>query len=125
MRYSGLHRFTACLLAACFVLFSVEAGVADVHEATGSPPTVNQLQVTDQAGALAVAAAEGTRSQDPPADDGHPVHVCHCAHTHAIGDFTMHAAAPLSSDHDAAPNPPVIRIPSGRQQEPLIRPPIV
>lgn len=62
---------------------------------------------------------------DRSPQDDHPFHVCHCAHTHAIGDFTTHAVAPLVFDHDVAPKSSAIRIPSGRRQEPLIRPPIV
>jgi hypothetical protein len=119
MRASLLPRVTAFVLAFAVLLLSAEAGVADAHEAV--PRSVSAM--ADQAGQESAPVQDNQPDRSP--QDSHPFHVCHCAHTHAIGDFTTHAVAPLVSDHDAGPNPPVIRIPSGRQQEPLIRPPIV
>jgi hypothetical protein len=119
MRASLLHRVTACVLASAVLLLSVEAGVADAHES--SPRSVST--VADRAGQERAPVQDDQPDRSP--QDDHPFHVCHCAHTHAIGDFTTHAVAPLVFDHDVAPKSSVIRIPSGRQQEPLIRPPII
>ena len=122
MRASLIHRLTACLVAFCFALFSVEAAVADVHDADGSPASVTQR---GHDGQPPVAPTNGgTQDRNAPGESGHPVHVCHCTHTHAAGVFAPRITVSLAPIHPAAPDAGISRIPSGREQEPLVRPPI-
>ena len=122
MRGSLIHRLTAFLVALCFALFSVEATVADVHDADGSPASVAQLG--DHGQPPAVPTNDGTQDRNAPGESGHPVHVCHCTHTHTAGVFAPRITVALAPIHPAAPDAGLSRIPSGREQEPLVRPPI-
>ena len=121
MRTSLWHRLTACLVAFCFVLFSVEAAVADVHDADGSGSTATVQG--DGAHLPGGPWNEGTERQGSP-DGGHPAHVCHCTHGHTAGSIARRVTVSLAPVHEFTPEMAPTRYPPSRTHQPLIRPPI-
>ena len=113
---SLVRRLLSVVLALCLALFSVESALADVHD-HGSSTWVTAVGVPDD------PAGEGRHHEQP--DDGHPLHVCHCAHGHAAGSVVPvqastipHPTLPFVPEWDSANRP------STRVQEPLVPPPI-
>ena len=121
MRGSLIHRLTASLVTLCFALFSVEAAVADVHDADGSPPSVSQ---DAHDGQLPVPSNDGTQPQNAPGERGHPVHVCHCTHAHTAGSVAARVTVSLTPVHGFTPYLVPTQHSPSRAQEPLVPPPI-
>lgn len=119
MRGSLFHRLTACLVALCFALFSVEAAVADVHDADGSSSAG-----AAQAEGPQPPASPGTERHDLPGESGHPVHVCHCTHGHIAGSVADRVTVSFAPVHYSTPEIALARYAPSRTHQPLVRPPI-
>ena len=68
LRLRSIRRSLAVLLLLCFGLYGIESEVADVHERAPAAGAQGHLHQSDT-GSI---------------PDEHPVHVCHCAHTHLL-----------------------------------------
>jgi hypothetical protein len=78
LRLAAVRRVLAALLLFCFGTYGVESEVADVHD---------RQVAHDNGAADHNAGSAGTGSQVPRGSDSgtdsHPIHLCHCTHTHA------------------------------------------
>lgn len=138
-RAALLRRLTACVLALCFGLFTVEALLADVHDGDA---THEELVRADGAGdhaAFHVAHGDtrdtahvGAQADAPdnhpgeraPGQSEHGQHACHCAHVHGAW---LQAPPAFAAELDASHTPPVAfgdQAPASRSGEPPLRPPI-
>ena len=101
LRFPRLRRTLALLLTWCFLLATLEAPVADVHDGGASHAEVDRVTGEPHAD-HAHAFGHGSPDQPVPDPSDHPVHVCHCTHAHAgllemadVGLPLMERAVPL------------------------------
>lgn len=114
VRLRFTRRLLAALLLLCFGIYGVESEVADVHDIQAE-----REQVTTGHGPV-----RNGPSEIPSGSDSHPVHVCHCSHTHVgvLGTTPTLNVVMVPSPPSEWPSP-VIAL-STRLLPPL-RPPIV
>ncbi len=79
VRRLSTRRFVSLVVSLCFGLYGIESELADVHD--GGVDTGAGSQVySDDLGLQTPEAPRGSHSES----DNHPVHVCHCGHTHLV-----------------------------------------
>ncbi len=115
------RRIAAALLALCFGVYSAEALIADVHD--GDATTSEQVRYAGASDAPAAIDLHTHSDTEAPANDGHPVHVCHGGHAH-IG--LTSSGFELDTP---APDPVAVIVgtalpPVDARREPQLRPPI-
>ena len=86
-----LRRLMAGPLIVLLALFWMEVAVADVHEEGESPIALSQHG--------APPAGPHHSQGNAPTKDGHPVHVCHCTHSHITGWVNAVVEVALSPSH--------------------------
>jgi hypothetical protein len=77
LRRVSMRRLLAILLLLCFGLYGVESEVADVHDTEAEYEHVSAGHELPHAMPVDKAPTDA-----PSGADNHPVHVCHCTHTH-------------------------------------------
>lgn len=98
LRHLLIRRLVAVIIAVSIGAFIGESLMAEVHEGGGTGRAVPSAVANGpqkDAGLSAPAHGDGgATSQHAPPDDGHPTHVCHEAHAHAVA---LAAANPEAS----------------------------
>lgn len=126
LRHFLVRRLAAALIAASIGTFVGEPLLADVHEASAA---VTILSAAPLDAATAVSPADvgapepGGPDRGHHEGDGHRVHVCHEAHTHAAS-LTGGDVAPSRESRVSRAVSNVMARPASWSSAPLNRPPI-
>lgn len=114
-----IRRAVAQLLLLAFCCFTLEVGVADVHDGDASAEEIAQL-----AGSVVdVAPDDGATNPPQPEPASDHVHACHCTHAHG----TLNPSGALAAEeypHSDSPHRFAAIIPDAVAFDVQVRPPI-